>query len=409
MNFKEILYSSFDSIRQNKIRSFLTLLGVIIGIFSIIGVMTAMNVLSSSMATNLSSLGTNTFQVQKYPSISFGPGDNRRKYHNRKNLTYEDYLKLEERITIADYISGEDWHYTMIRFEDKRTKPNIPIAGVTPEWDYTNNYDLKEGRMITVEDIRHQSNVAIIGQDIIDVLMPQYYPIGQKIKIDGVKFKVIGIWDKKGEFFGESKDNRVIIPLTTHLKMFSGRRTSLHYCISTIDQNTFELAKDEVIHNLRTIRGVAPGEENDFEIFSNASLIESFNKIMDSIKMGGLIISSIALLAAGIGIMNIMLVSVSERTREIGIRKSIGARNNDIMQQFLLEALLLTELGGLVGIILGIIGGNILAIVLKMNAVIPWDWIVIGVVVCSIIGGVFGTYPAVKAAHLDPIDALRHE
>ena len=130
---------------------------------------------------------------------------------------------------------------------------------------------------------------------------------------------------------------------------------------------------------------------------------------MDSIKMGGLIISSIALLAAGIGIMNIMLVSVSERTREIGIRKSIGARNNDIMQQFLLEALLLTELGGLVGIILGIIGGNILAIVLKMNAVIPWDWIVIGVVVCSIIGGVFGTYPAVKAAHLDPIDALRHE
>ena len=408
MNLKEILYSSFDSIRQNKTRSFLTLLGVIIGIFSIIGVMTAMNILSSSMETNLSSLGTNTFQVQKYPSINFGPGS-RKKYHNRKNLIYEDYLKLVDRITVADYISAENWHYTMIRFQDKKTKSNTPIAGVTSEWDYTNSYVLKEGRMITNQDIRHQSNVAIIGQDIVDILMPQYYPIGQKIKIEGVKFTVIGVWNEKGEFFGESKDNRVIIPLTTHLKMFSGKRTSLNYCIGTVNQSTFELAKDEVIYNLRTIRGVAPGEENDFEIFSNSSLIESFDKIMNSVKIGGLIISSIALLAAGIGIMNIMLVSVSERTREIGIRKSIGARNSDIMQQFLLEALILTELGGLIGIVLGIIGGNILAIVLKMNVVIPWDWIAIGVITCSLIGGIFGTYPAVKAAHLDPIDALRHE
>ncbi len=408
MNFKEIIFSSLDSIKQNKIRSFLTLLGVIIGIFSIIGVMTAMNVLSSSIETNLSSLGTNTFQIQKYPSINIGGRGSRRKYHNRKNLTYDDYLKLEKRIQIADYISGEDWHYTMIRFEDKKTRPNVPVAGVTSEWDYTNNYIIKEGRMITDEDIRHQSNVAIIAKDVIDKLMPQYNPIGQKIKIDGVKFKVVGVWEERGSAFGQSKDNLVVIPLTTHLKMFSGRRTSLHYCISTISQSTFELAKDEVIHNLRTIRGVQPGEENDFEIFSNSSLIESFNSIMDAIKMGGLIISSIALLAAGIGIMNIMLVSVSERTREIGIRKSIGAKNNDIMRQFLLEALILTLIGGIVGIVLGIFAGNILAIVLNVSGVIPWDWIVIGVLVCSFIGAVFGTYPAMKAAKLDPIEALRH-
>ncbi|MEA1987299.1 MAG: ABC transporter permease [Candidatus Marinimicrobia bacterium] len=408
MNLKEIIYSSLDSIRQNKMRSFLTLLGVIIGIFSIIGVMTAMNILSSSMETNLSSLGTNTFQVQKYPAIQIGNSGGRRKYHNRKNLTYKDYLKLEKKITVADYVSAEDWTNKNIIFNDKKTKSRVGIGGVTPEWDYTNNYILEEGRMITQQDIRHQSNVVIIGKDIIDVLMPQYYPIGQKIKIAGVKFKIIGIWESKGESFGESKDNSAVIPLTTHLKMFSGRRTSLNYCISTITQNTYDMAKDEVIYNLRTIRGVAPGEEDDFEIYSNSSLIESFNTVMDAVKLGGFVISSIALLAAGIGIMNIMLVSVSERTREIGIRKSIGAKNSDIMQQFLLEALILTLIGGLIGILLGILGGNILALVLKMSAVIPWDWIGIGIAVCSLIGGVFGTYPAVKAAHLDPIEALRH-
>lgn len=220
---------------------------------------------------------------------------------------------------------------------------------------------------------------------------------------------MIGILERKGTIFGQSEDNVVVIPLTTHLKMFASRWTSLGYAIAVMDMDRFEEVQDEIVFNLRLIRGVPLTEENDFEVVSNTSLIDTFNQVTGAIKMAALLISSIALVAAGIGIMNIMLVSVTERTREIGIRKSMGARKRDIMNQFLLEALVLTELGALIGIILGILTGNLVAVSMDVSGVFPVRWAVIGVIICSLIGVVFGTYPAVKAARLDPIEALRYE
>ena len=411
MNLLDILYSSLDSIRQNKIRSFLTLLGVIIGVFSIIGVMTAINVLQASLESNLSSLGSGNFFIQKYPAVQIGGGD-RFKYRNRKNLTLDDFLKLKERIKIPDYATADDAKGgVVLSYNDVETKANMRIVGITPGWDYTNDYTLKSGRMITEMDVRAQGNVAIIGQEVIDMLMPQVPdPVGQTIRFSGEKFKIIGVWDKKGATFGQSNDQNTMIPLSKHLKMYGNPRwTSLSYTFTILDQDKFKDAMDEVAHHLRVIRKVKLGDDNDFEMVTSASLLDFFNQITDAIKLAAMLISSIALLAAGIGIMNIMLVSVSERTREIGVRKSLGARSTDIMRQFLLEALLLTQIGGIIGIILGVLAGNAIALLMDLEAVIPWDWALIGLVISSLVGAISGTYPAYKASNLDPIEALRYE
>ena len=409
MNFKEIWRSARDSIRQNKLRSFLTLLGVVIGIFSIIGVMTAINVLQQTVEDNMGGLGAGTFQVQKYPNMNMG--NTRWKYHNRKNLDYRDFKRLVERLTIVDYATAEDWNYgKTIKYKDKETKPNMIVAGITHNWEFTNNLKIDLGRMITQIDEENGSHVIVLGYDMVDILFSNSNPVGEDVKIDGVKYRVIGVAERKGQQFGQSQDNRSYIPLTTYFKYYGKASfTSLNYCFTVVDQNQFEEGMQEVINELRIIRGDKFGEENSFETWTNASLIDQFNKMTAAIKIAAGIIASIALLASGIGIMNIMLVTVSERTREIGVRKSLGAKRRDILLQFMIEALILTEMGGFIGIIVGILAGNILALIMKISVVFPWDWAIIGIVVCSDIALIFGSYPAYKAASLDPIEALRYE
>jgi putative ABC transport system permease protein len=409
MNFKEIYLSARSSIRQNRLRSFLTLLGVVIGIFSIIGVMTAINVLQQTVEDNMGGLGAGTFQVQKYPNMNMG--NTRWKYHNRKNLDYRDFKRLKERLVIVDYATAEDWNYgKTLRYKDKETKPNIVVAGITNNWEFTNNLKIDMGRMITQLDEKNGSHVIVLGYDVVDVLFPNRNPIGEDIKIDGVKYRVIGVSERKGQQFGQSQDNRAYIPLTTYFKYYGQASfTSLNYCFTVVDQDQFEEGMQEVINELRIIRGDKFGEENSFETWTNASLIDNFNRMTAAIKIAAGIIASIALLASGIGIMNIMLVTVSERTREIGVRKSLGAKRRDILYQFMLEAVILTEMGGLIGIALGVLAGNVVALLLKISVVFPWNWAIIGIVVCSAIALIFGSYPAYKAASLDPIEALRYE
>ncbi len=409
MDFKEIFQSARDSIRQNRLRSFLTLLGVVIGIFSIIGVMTAINVLQRTVEESMSSLGAGTFQVQKYPVMQMG--DDRWRYHNRKNLDYREFQRLLPRLENVDYASAETWYYgKRIQYENKETKANITLGAVTHNWEFTNNLTIERGRMIAEIDENNASHVIVLGYDIVDVLFPGRDPLGEDVKIDGVKYRVIGIVERRGQRFGESRDNLVLIPLTTYFKYYGNAYyTSLNYCFTVLSPDRFEEGMQELINELRLLRGVPFGEENDFEIWTNASLIDNFNKMTAAIKLAAVIISSIALLASGIGIMNIMLVTVSERTREIGVRKSLGAKRRDILFQFMLEAFLLTEIGGISGIILGIIAGNLLAFFMKAKFIFPWDWALIGFIVCSLIALVFGSYPAYKAAGLDPIEALRYE
>ena len=271
------------------------------------------------------------------------------------------------------------------------------------------NTFISEGRNIAPDDVRYARNVCILGMDIVDRLFPFENPLSKKIQLNGLDYLVIGIAERKGEAFGQSQDNYIAIPITNFLQKFSNKWTSLSINVEARSELDYEKTRQEVIGIMRSIRKVSPGEENDFEIVTSDEMIETLSGFTNGIKLFALMVSVIALVVAGIGIMNIMLVSVTERIKEIGIRKAIGATKQDILTQFLMEAVFLSEFGGIAGIIFGIAAGNIVSFIFNIPAVIPMDWAAIGLLVCSIIGIGFGIYPAWKAAQLDPIESLRFE
>ena len=401
---------AIEAIRQNKLRSILTLLGISIGVFSVIGVMTAIRTLESSVNSQLDILGTNTFTINKSPAIQIhGPGGDR-KIRQRKNITYAHYeemkrkAKLPLRVSVLDGTSERN-----IRYKDKSLKKSAELRGAD-EWALRSiNAYLADGRNFTPDDIRFSRNVTILGPDIVDILFPFEDPLWKAIKIKGIDYTVIGVTERKGQAFGQSQDYFVLIPISLYIQRFSNRWTSLGIVFEAESADMYEKTMDEAIGLMRVIRKVPVGEENDFSILSNEELMETFAGFTGGIKIFAGSVSVIALLVAGIGIMNIMLVSVTERIKEIGIRKAIGATRRDILTQFLMEAIFLSQFGGVVGVILGIAGGNVVAIVLNVPAVVPMDWAFYGMAVCSLIGIGFGIYPAWRAANLDPIESLRFE
>lgn len=405
---KESFRMAVDALRDNKLRSILTLLGIAIGVFSVIGVMTAIRTMESSITSGLNVFGTNTFMIQKYPAIQIGP-HSRGKYRNRKNITYSQFEDLKEKtvlpklVTVIDGTGGKS-----IRYKDEKTKGVYLYGGGVGSLRTLNAF-IDDGRDLTQQDVDHYRRVVILGMDAVDQLFPFEDPMGKTISVDGLDFDVIGVLERMGELFGQSQDNYILIPMTNYLQRFADRRTSLAITIEAQSAELYDKTMDEAIGVLRAIRKVEPGAENDFEVSSNAELIETFSGFTAGVKLFALAVSVIALVVAGIGIMNIMLVSVTERIKEIGIRKAIGATRRDILIQFLAEAVFLSEFGGIVGVLLGLAGGNLVAMLLHIPATIPVDWAIIGLVVCSVIGIGFGIYPAYKAAKLDPIDALRYE
>ena len=410
MVFTETVKLAVNTIRGNKLRASLTLSGIAIGVFSIIAIMTLLEALQSGIEGGLSQLGSNTFQIQKFPAMSFGGPGAMAKYRNRPNVTYEQGIRLIEKATMYKYISLEDWKGARVfKNEREATNPNMQLGGVNIDFLPCNNYLIKEGRYFTAGEVSSSANVTVIGMDVVNKLYPKENPIGRKIILDKNEFTIIGVLEPKGESFGRSQDNIAIIPITRMQEIYGKTDRSINIAVMAPSKMAYDETVEHITSVMRIIRNCKPGEENNFEIYSNDSLIGTVNNFTKYFKYGAGFISFIALLAAGIGIMNIMLVSVTERTKEIGIRKSIGAKSRNILNQFLVEAIILCEIGGLAGIILGVGAGNLLSIYLNTSVVIPYDWVLIGVVICSIVGVVFGVYPAYMAAKLNPIDALRYE
>ena len=407
MEFSETIRIALTAVRANKLRSTLTLLGIVVGVFSIIGVMTGMRVLQNSIENGLSDLGAHTFQIQKMPRFA-----NRKEWLKamaRKDITYEQAKLVEERMTLAEYvgIEGNDGGH-VVQAGDLKTNPDVQVYGETDEGFPTNNWTIAEGRLFSENELEHNENVAIIGNGVVKKLFANGHALGSEIRFGAIKAKIIGTVAPKGAVLGGDQDNFVIVPLNTFLDNF-GKRQSLHIMIESKTADDYEDAMDEARYVLRAIRQVPPENEDDFYIFSNDSVISAFNDFTFYIKIGVGFVSFIALLAAGVGVMNIMLVSVTERTKEIGIRKAIGAYKRTILGQFVVEAVVLCQIGGLAGIGLGVLGGNLVAVAFHMPAVFPLDWALIGFTLCTIIGVGFGVYPAWKAASLDPIVALRFE
>ncbi|MEW6507937.1 MAG: ABC transporter permease [Bacteroidota bacterium] len=409
MLFFESIKLAFNSIRGSKLRSILTLLGIAVGLFSIIIVMTSISAIQQSVENTFNSLGSNNFIVQKWPAIRMGGPHRPREFRNRRDLEVKEGEKLREMTSLPVAVGiGLQTGGKTVRFGNENTNPNVTVAGVN--FDYFIALDLKvdEGRNFSKSDNDYSRPVAVVGTDVVDRLFKRIDPIGRTIRINQFSYEIIGVFAKRGSVLGQSQDNFICVPLTVFEKHFGSDR-SANFFIMARSKELINETMDEVIGALRKIRKVESGQENDFEIITNEQLIEQFNDITKYFKLGAGIVAFIALLAAGIGIMNIMLVSVTERTKEIGVRKAIGAKKQNILAQFIIEAVTLSWFGGLIGIFLGVLGGNLVAITLGVSIVLPVEWIVIGLIVTSFVGIVFGVYPAYKAANLDPIEALRYE
>jgi putative ABC transport system permease protein len=410
MKPNQLFQIAFHSIVNNKLRTSLTILGVVVGIFSIIVIMTIVTMLQNSIEDGLSMLNKNTFQIEKFDRSQGRGGGQDRAWRNRKDITIVEAYRLKELLTEALYVGAEQWQMGKVaKFGNLETNPNISLAGETLDGVKTNNWKVEYGRDMRSSDIKNSTDVCILGQDVVDKIFQSMNPIGQKIRVDGRPLRVIGVFERQPAMFGQSRDNYIVMPITTWQAMYGKYRNSVNIMVTAPSKESYNDVIEAAIGHFRKIRKVPPGEPDDFSIFSNESLITMVNDITGPIKIGALAVSLVALLAAGVGIMNIMLVSVTERTREIGIRKAIGARKSSILVQFLIEAIILCVVGGLAGIVIGIGIGNFAGSFLNAQMAIPYDWVFLGITMCIIVGLIFGTYPAYKAANLDPIEALRYE
>ena len=408
---RESFSMAIGAIAAHKLRSALTLLGVLVGVFSIIVVMTAMRVMQSDIESKLSSLGSQTFMVRKWPGLFFGGNSGDwEKYWRRKDITLEQGRRLQERATLPLNIGLESMFWSgEIKTRYKTSAPTVRLYGETPGSFPAHNWNLAEGRLFFDADVDNARAVCVLGSGLATNIFPNSSAVGEQVKVDGINYTVSGVLESKGSALGGDQDNFAVVPLKTGLNRYGHWGRSLNLLVQARDRAGYAATLEEVRGVMRAIRKVPPGKEDDFEISSNDSMIEQFNSFTRTVRLGMAVVSSIALLAAGIGIMNIMLVSVTERTREIGIRRAIGAKKRNIMVQFIMEAVVLCEVGGAFGVLFGILGGNVLALVLKLPPVVPVDWVVMGLAICSVVGIIFGTYPAWKAANLDPIESLRYE
>jgi putative ABC transport system permease protein len=413
MLFREIITMALSSLGANKLRAALTMTGITIGVFSIISVMTAIGALQSSIESGISFLGSNIFQFAKYPANINAGGEIKKKYQNRRDISYRQALHYYELMQgNAREICLKCFGYELkgqAVYNGVKTTPSLLIVGTNRSFLTANAYTLGYGRNLNDEDVDLARNVIVVGKVIEKRLFPHESPIGKVIRMSGHTYTIIGVLAEKGTSFGQSQDDVCMMPITRFFEDFGSAKRTVNIATQSFSQDTYNGTLDKGIGAMRIVRGLRADQENDFEIYSNDSLKSAFTSIAGVVRIGAFVISFIALVAAGIGIMNIMLVSVTERTKEIGVRKSIGARSRDILRQFLTEAVFISEAGGILGIILGVIGGDLLAVWLKVDIIFPFGWAFAGLVVCSAIGIGFGLYPAYRAASLDPIEALRYE
>ncbi|MFH0931129.1 MAG: ABC transporter permease [Candidatus Zixiibacteriota bacterium] len=416
MNLFEIregILMAWASLKANKMRSFLTILGVLIGVTAVIGMVSIIQGLNNSMAQQIESLGSNVIYVTK-EKIGIRMGRIPEEERNRKPITFEDAMAVREYCPSISEVSPQNWGPgpKIIKF-GKEEVTSFELTGVMPEYEVVNNNFIAEGRFFTDSDIKYKADVIVLGPDVKEKLFPFQDPIGKEILMGGAnfspkKFTVVGVMEKRPNLLGGSMNNFVLLPYWTYKELYPEEKELL-LVARPKSPELMSKAIDEITELMRRRRAVPPDKPNDFAVSTQDDLMNIYNQITSAIYLVMVVISSIGLLVGGVGVMNIMLVSVTERTREIGIRKAIGAKKRDIVWQFLIEAMTLSGTGGVLGIIIGLLFSQFIALVTPLPASISLPWVIIGFSVAVGVGLIFGIYPAYRAARVDPIISLRYE
>lgn len=410
--FKEITWMALDSLRSHKMRSFLTLLGIMIGVMTVIAMVSVVQGINRSVMSELESIGSDLIIINKLePGIQLGePSEEIRQ---RKDLTFDDALAIEEECSLIDTIALQiplDMFSTIpIKYQGVEVQDAL-ILGMNEQWPQVLTvYFPEKGRFLSRSDVTHRARVCVLGAALAETLFPHMSALGKEIRIGPAKFTVVGILEERGSILGQSQDNFVGIPMTTLIKIFPHDLIYLEFIATPNKKGYLPEAMEQITNVLRKRRKVGFGKPNDFSISTMDSALELYNQITGAVYLVMILISSIGLLVGGIGVMNIMLVSVKERTREIGIRKAIGARSSDIMKQFLMEAIFVTGTGGILGILIGFGIAFLIKTATPLPATVTSWSVILGFSVSVSIGLFFGIFPAKKAASLDPITALRYE
>ena len=399
---------ALDAVRQNKLRSFLTMLGVMIGVSSVIGMVSIIQGLNDSMASQIESMGSNIIYVSKMePGIHTGrtPAAIR----NRPDITYDDAMAIRELASAISGVAPQNFRpgTVTIKYGSKEAQ-RIRVFGTTVDYPDVNSAAVSRGRFFVDSEDRFKANVCVLASDPAEALFPNSDPVGQEVQFINQRFTVIGVMEEKEGMLGNNPNNFVILPFGTFMRLHPAEK-ALWLAVQAVNSEVMPLAKDQIIQIMRRRHGVPYDKPNDFAVWSQATMMKTYKAITQGIYLAMFVISSIGLMVGGVGVMNIMLVSVTERTREIGIRKAIGANRKNIVWQFMVEAMTLSGLGGIAGILVGLALAALVSALTPLPAAVSITWVTIAFSVSVGVGLIFGIYPAYRAARVDPITSLRYE
>ena len=412
MSFTENIIIALNAVRSNMLRAILTLLIIAFGIMALVGILTAIDNAIFSLSDNFNRLGANSFSV--FPARDGVSGNRKGKKAKRAEvISFKQAMAFKEKYDFNAKVAISMWctSNAVVKYEQEKTNPTVRLDGVDESHLYVKGYEVEYGRNFTETEVENGSNKAIIGMDIVETLFDDKpeRALQKVIAVGNIKYRIIGILKSRGSSMNQSDDRRVLIPLMNGKRYYGSAKKNYRVEVAVLNPTDMDNGIAAATGLFRNIRKLKASQDNDFRIFHSDSLVNIIKENTTNLRMGALIIGLMTLLGAAIGLMNIMLVSVTERTREVGICKAIGATKQNILVQFLTEAVVICQMGGLVGILLGVLIGFGVAQAMEGNFVMPWNWIGLAVFVCMIVGVVSGLYPALKAARLDPIESLRHE
>ncbi len=408
--FKENVRIAFFSIKSQVLRTVLTVMIIAIGITALVGILSAVAALENTITSDFASMGTNTFNLQRYDSQIRVNGGEREKVN--PVISYREVKQFKDNYVYPQTkvaISFTGTSRAELKYESDKTDPEASVLGVNENYVSNSGLSIEEGRDFSIFDIENNNNVAIIGGDVKNGILEGLEPLDRIISIRGVKFRVIGVLESKGSTFGNNQDLRVLIPIQVARSMFTNPNINYNLSVRVENQEMLEGAQDEAIITFRNVRGLNPVEENNFGIAKSDDLLNRIFSITQYLNIAAWVISIITIFGSSIALMNIMLVSVSERTREIGVRKAMGAKKNTIAMQFFMETLIIGQMGGVIGIILGILIGLAVSTSVGFDFTTPWMAIIWATAITLIVAVLAGSYPAAKAAKQDPIESLRYE